>query len=408
MKKITLLMAMLMILLASTAIAEGVVYITPAPAAQPELTLLPSDDEVKVYAIPSTKSNIVGYIIVGGRQEVIVEAVQGDWVKVQFTSIRGMTEGWIPRACFAAAATPTPTPTPAPTLSGSAFIRNPQSGFRLNLRTGPSSSYTSLGKYYTGTPVTLMGESRGGYLRVRIGSVTGWVDARFITDDGWSFTSELPHVTITNPGGGANLRDGASTSAMRIGWYPHGASVTILGVREDEWYHVAVAGQTGYMSSTLLSRTFPWHMGADSDAPAISGSTSASGANMFTTTATHLRASASASARSLGVFYSGCPVSVISYTRTGWAYVRIGELSGYVDTGSLSATAPIRTGQTRTIINPYGTGLNLRTMPTTDSTVLFLCRNYASVCVLGDLADDWCYVVVDGQAGYMMGTRLVP
>lgn len=399
----------LFLLLCIPALGE-VIHITPVPSAPPSLTLLPSAEEVKVYAIPSAKANIVGYIIVGGQQKVTVLAVQGDWVHVSFTSVYGLSEGWVPRSCFEAATTPAPSPTPVPSVpqGGTAFVVNLQSGYRLNLRTSPSAESTSLGKYYTGTPVTLTGESRNGFMRVTIGSVSGWMDARYLTCDPYSFLSELPQVYVNNPGSGANLRYGPGTGSQRVCWYPHGTSVTVFGVRADGWYHVAVSGSTGYMSSSLLSQTFPWQYGTESDHPAVSGGINASGATFYLAYApgTHLRQSAYAGSRSLGVFYSGCPVTVISYTRTGWAYVRICEMEGYVDAGCLSAIQPNRTGQTRTIVNPYGTGLNLRTLPTTASTVLTLCRNYTSVTVLGDLPDDWSYVLVNGQYGYMSSVRL--
>lgn len=413
-KLLTILLILALLCAPPAALAEYITLLTPPPAETPELALCPSDDEVKAYAEPRIGARIVGYIIVGGRQEVKVLSVQGDWVKVTFTSIHGLTTGWIPRSCFMTAATPTPVPTATPTPTpapapDSAFVINPQPGYRLNLRTSPTASAASLGKYYTGTPVTLTGDSRNGYLRVVIGNVVGWMDARYLTTDPFSFHSELPQVRIDNPGGGANLRECASTGTNRIGWYPSGSAVTVLGVREDEWYHVAVGGRIGYMSSTLLSQTFLWQMGTDSDTPAISGNVAAGGARLYIgATGAQLRAGASGSARSLGTLYSGCPVTVISYTRTGWTYVRIGDLTGYVDSGSLSAIRPNRTGVTRTIINPYGTGLNLRDQPTTSSNVLTLCRNHTDVTVLGDLAEDWCYVLVGSQYGYMMGTRLVP
>ena len=382
---------------------------TTAMALTPELTLRPSDDEVKVYAIPSMKAGIVGYIIVGGRQEVNVLALQGDWVQVSFTTVSGLREGWIPRSCFMAAATPSPAPTAPPPVTNAAFVCNPQQGYRLNLRGAPSNTAVSLGKYYTGTPVTLTGQRSNGFAQVKIGSVQGWMDERYLTTDGWSFLNELPQVTVSNRGSGANLRAGTSTASQILGWYPHGASVTILGVRSDEWYHVVISGQTGYMSASLLSRTYPWHTGVDSDAPTVSGNiTAGSQRYIYGAAGAHLRTSASDASRSLGVFYSGCPVTIVSYTRTGWAYVSIGELAGYIDAGSLASTRPNRTGEARTIINHYGSGLNLRTLPTLDSAVLALRPNYSTVTVLGDLAGDWCFVLADGQYGYMMGTRLVP
>ncbi|MBQ8201079.1 MAG: SH3 domain-containing protein [Clostridia bacterium] len=416
MKKLhAMLLTLLMILTCLPAAAESAILLTPVPPsiATPVLKLRPSADEVKAYASPNLKANIVGYIIVGGRQEVEILSIQDNWCYVSFTSIYGTSQGWIPLSCFEAVTTPqpTPTPTPEPAAQGSAFVCNPQAGYRLNLREEPSTNADSLGKYYSGTPVTLTGLNRNGFLQVTIGSVMGWMDSRYITVNPYAFLNEMPEVTVKNPGDGVNLRYGPGTAYRKLGKYSHGTTVTIMGVRADGWYHVAVGGQTGFMSSSLLSEVFPWQYGTDSDNPAVSGGISSAVSIMYvnnhsSTDRLHLRQQASYSAASLGRFYTGTPVTIVSYTRTGWAYVRIGSLEGYMDMSYLTASMPQQYGVTRMVNNTYGTGLNLRTLPTTSSAVLALCPNYTRITVLGDLSDGWCYVQYGDQMGYMMGTRL--
>lgn len=417
MKKWICLIALLLAVLCVTpAMAQYVVYITPTPQVIPELQLKPSTDEVKAYKNPSLSSQLVGYIIVGGRQEVQVLAMQDDWYYVGFTSIYGTSYGWIQASCFepVPTATPEPVPTPIPTPvtdPNTAYVFNSQSGYRLNLRTEPSASSTSLGKYYTGVPVTLNGRSRNGYQHVTIGTLSGWMDQRYLTGTNLFFEDEMPIVTVDNLRSGVNLRSGPSTSYARIGWYPHGTDVVVLGVRADGWYHVMISGQSGFVSSTLLSDSFPWQYGSDSDNPAVTGALSgavntqyvmAQGANAQLP----MYASASHTGRVLGRFYTGTQVTVLSYTRTGWNYVRIGDLEGYMDANYLSITAPEQYGVRCSIENPYGTGLNLRRMPSSTSEIIRLCPNYTQVIVLGDLHDGWCYVQVGEQTGYMMGQRL--
>ena len=410
------LLALVLLLLTAClpACAEYVTRLTPAPTQQtlPEVVLRPSEDEVKVYATPHTKASIVGYIIVGGRQEVEVIGMQGDWYQVAFTSIHGTSRGWIPASCFMPVATPTPAPTPTPAAPQevSAFVRNASSGYRLNLRSAPYASARSLGKYFTGTPVTLTGERMSGHVFVRIGNMSGWMDERFLTTEAYSFYSELPQVMISTTGSGGYLREGPGTSYKASAWYPNGTAVTVLGIRDDEWYHVAVGGKIGYMSVTVLNRTFSWQYGMDSDSPAVSGGLAGADAvawihvSLGNTTA--LKASDSASARTLGYLYDGCPVNILSYTRTGWACVRIADVTGYVDMTRLTTQRPSQTGVTRIIRNAYGTGLNLRTLPDTGSQVIRLCPNYSTVIVMAELQDGWCYVQSGSDTGYMMGQRL--
>ena len=409
MKKL-LLLVLLCLAILPAAKADYVQFITPAPTSIPQLQLLPSADEVRVYARANLSSGIVGYIITGGNQQVAILNAENDWYYVSFSSIYGVSFGWIPASCFGSPAPSAPPAqaTPTPLWSQNAFVNNRQHGSRLNLRTQPSAASASLGKYYTGTPVTLTGSTNNGYTRVRIGNVSGWMESSYLTHDPYSFVSELPQVYVDNPSGGLNLRSGANTNFSLVRWFPHGTAVTVLGIRADGWYHVAVGGEIGYMSSDYLSTTFSWQYGPD----AGSGNQSAGSSSTYRPAyvsgrnGVHLRQSDAASSASLGVFYTGCPVTILNYTRTGFAYVSVGVQHGYMDLTCLSESRPASCGQIRMIRNSYGTGLNLRSAPDAASQVTRFCTNHTYVIVLADLGDDWCFVIADGEYGYMKGTRL--
>ncbi len=414
MKKFYAALLCLVLLVSGTALASGVTLLTPVPAASPDLVLRPSADEVKAYESPSLNAKIAGYIIPGSRtQKVNVLYGQGSWYYVSFTSIYGVSYGWIPASCFMSAATstpvPTPTPSPTPALSGSWYVTTNVSGNRLNLRTQPSQTASSLGKYYAGTPVQPTGRTSNGYYQVRVGTLTGWMDARYLTSNPYALTSELPQVTVNNPGSGLNLRLGPSTGYQKVAWLPHGTAVTVLGIRQDGWYHVMALHYQGFVSSEYLSRTFSWQYG---DSDAASGNVIATlvvaNGGSDNQSCLHLRKEPSTYAESLGLFYGGTVVEVLSYTRTGWAQVRIGQVSGYMDMRYLGqlGTATLY-GDERVISNPYGTGLNLRTLPSTQGEVLLLCPNGATVTVLGELKSGWSYVQVGNAFGYMTTERLV-
>lgn len=410
-KLLPLLMALCLVFSSLPALAGA--YPTTTPIAG--YTLRPAADEVRVYATPSTKANIVGYIIPGGSQEVHVLEVKGDWCFVRFSSIQGIQYGYVPLSCFEVAAKPTPTPAPRPGTAfeagAAAWIINRQEGYRLNLRAEPAYTAKSLGKYYTGTPVTLTGHTQGGFLQVLLaGTALGWVDARYLTADALSFVPETPRVTVHNPGSGAVLRSGPSTDYSRLSWYAHGTDVIVLGVRADGWYHVTVGERTGYMSESVLSGEFPYGYGMDSDNPALDGTAAEDTVYYINTRSTsgmlNLRKTASASAKSLGLFYTGTPLTVLSYTRSGWVYVRIGQTEGYMDADYLTATRPARCGDERIIRNSRANGLNLRAAPSTGGDLLAFLPNYTRVIVLGQLTDGWCYVQYGDTLGYMLGSSL--
>lgn len=387
----------------------------PTPTPLPGYTLRPSNEEVRVYGSMSTKANIVGYIIPGGSQTVHVLSVQGDWCYVAFSSIYGVSYGYIPLSCFDIAAKTTPTPLPEATfeVGTTAWISNFQEGYRLNLRKEPTYSSTSLGKYYTGTPVTLTGEVQNGFVRVLLAdSVLGWIDLRYITLDSSGFVPEMPIVTISNPGG-ALLRTGPGTNYSRITRCSYGSAVVVMGVCSNGWYHVRVDDHIGYMSETVLSGTFPYGYGMDSDNPALEDIISDRESVFYINTRSangllNLRKSASSSAKSLGKFHTGTPVIILNYTRSGWAYVRIGQTEGYMDIDYLSPTKPAQFGVVRVIRNPRANGMNLRSMPSTGGEILAFAPNYSQVTLLGELTDGWCYVKYGDITGYMLGTYLTP
>lgn len=387
---------------------------TPTPL--PGYSLREPADRLRVFATASAKGNIVGYIMPGGQHQVHVLRLQGEWCYISFTTENGVSYGYLPLSCFEAAATPTPTPAPEIQFAvGTAgWIMNSAEGYRVNLREEPSATAKSLGKYYTGTHLTLTGQVRDGFAQVLLaGTTIGWLAARFLTTDSLAFVPELPSVTIQNHGSGANLRSGPATNYSRLGWYQHGTKVTVLGVRADGWYHVMIEDKVGFISESLLSGTFPYGYGTDSDDPLLSDNMADGETVLYLNTRStggqvNLRKEASKSSKSLGVFYTGTPVTIVSYTRTGWAYVRIGHTEGYMDADYLAAAKPTQCGVQRIIRNSKASGLNLRSLPSTGSEILAFLDNYSQVTVLGELSDGWCYVQVGETLGYMMGTYLKP
>ncbi len=412
MRRIFALLTLLCLLFSTLpALGEFQTTLTPLEG----YTLLPSAEEIRVYATRSMKANIVGYIIPGGSQEISVLEVSGDWCHVAFSSIAGISYGFVPLSYFdySPPATPTPVADAPVSYKGgtSGWIVNQQEGYRLNLRESPTATAKSLGKYFTGTPVLFTGNAKDGFVQVLLAGTTfGWLDERFVTADSLAFVPETPMVTVNNPGSGAVLRSGPATSQSRIGWFGHGTAVTVLGVQADGWHHVDVGGQVGYMAASVLSGAFPYDNGLDSDA-LTHNTTQNADLQLYINTRSsggqlHLRKSASVSAKSLGLFYTGTPVTVLSYTRDGWAYVRIGQTEGYMDANYLASLKPTQYGAKFTVRNSRATGLNLRALPSTGGELLDFAPNYATVTVLGELSDGWCYVEYNGKLGYMMGTYL--
>jgi len=393
--------------------ARADAYPTATPIAG--YTLRAAPEEIRVFATPNMKANLVGYIIPGDTQEVHVLEVSGDWCFVSFSSVTGISFGYVPLNCLDVA--PPATPTPAPTITYAAgtpaWVVNSREGYRLNLREEPSYTARSLGKYYTGAPMILTGLSENGFLQALVaGTLTGWVDERYISVDSLAFVPEMPLVTVRSSTG-TILRGGPGTNFERLARIGYGTPVTVLGVRSDGWYHVQVDDQVGYMAETVLSGSLPYGYGMDSDNPASDSHHANTENSFYINTRTsggvlNLRKSASSTAKSLGKFYTGTPLTILSYTRTGWAYVRIGQTEGYMDADYLTPTQPTQFGDKRIIRNKRANGLNLRGEPSTGGELLTFVPNNSQVIVLGELSDGWCYVSYENLIGYMLDNGLEP
>ena len=380
----------------------------PAPTPLPGYTLRASQAELLVYATRSLKGNLVGTISPGSNTDVQVLALYGDWCYISFGTAQGLRYGYLPLSCFDVAPAATPTPAPATTYAAGtlAWVQNLGSGYRLNLRQEPRSLAKSEGKYFTGTPVTLTGITENGFAQVLLaGTALGWMDLNYLTTDAEAFVPELPVVMVK--GSGAALRSGPGAEYPRLGRYSSGTQITVLGVRSDGWYHVQVGDTVGYMSESLLSGTFPFEYGMDSDNPSLTESITDQSSVFYINTRAageqlHLRKSASSSSKSMGLFYTGTPLTIVSYTRTGWAYVRIGQTEGYMASEYFTDEQPHQYGDRRIVQNSRATGLNLRETPSTGGAPLTFVPNGTEVTLLGELSNGWCYVDRNGTLGYML------
>lgn len=123
----------------------------------------------------------------------------------------------------------------------------------------------------------------------------------------------------------------------------------------------------------------------------------------------NLRAQASIQSASLGKYYNGAPVTVLSVWN-GWAHVCVGNIYGYMMTeflllggqeGSVPSAMPWGT-----VHNPNPSDrLNLRAGPLIEALSIAKYGNGTAVQVLGD-AGDWVHVRVSGNTGYMMRSYL--
>ncbi len=130
---------------------------------------------------------------------------------------------------------------PASTVSGTYQV----TASKLNVRSGPSTSYTVIHALWQGNKVTVIGES-GNWYQIRLSDGrTGWVSKDYLIP----FSEKTGTVTATS----LNVRSGPSTSNSIITAISNGTRVTILS-ESNGWYNVRLPdGRTGWASGQYIS-----------------------------------------------------------------------------------------------------------------------------------------------------------
>ena len=113
----------------------------------------------------------------------------------------------------------------------------------------------------------------------------------------------------------------------------------------------------------------------------------------------HLRAQASSSADSLGLFFTGTRVNCLARSG-GWTKVQVGADVGYMDSRYLQTQGTVEPRQPRGWIVAKN-GANMRSGPDTGYEQLKTLGYGTAVTILGETDEHWYYVSADGKDGYV-------
>jgi len=139
---------------------------------------------------------------------------------------------------------------------------------RLNLRAQPSSDGDLLGLYYSGTPVTTLGEETSDYVKVDIAGVTGYMAKEYLITqeeafarygqessffDGRQAQVDLSGMWMTR----LSMHEKADAASGQVTRLENGALVMLKGIIGDEWAYIAAqaANETrfGYVMLDALT-----------------------------------------------------------------------------------------------------------------------------------------------------------
>ena len=296
------------------------------------------------------------------------------------------------------------------------IVNNPNPADRLNLRTRPSDSAPSLGRYYNGVRMGALSEPSNGWIKVYVEgtneSVAGYMQTRYLAyNPSTPVPSAIPLATVNNKNGtGLNLREKPSSASANLGLHPilNGATVLVLGWG-SEWCHVREENLTGYVLTSGL--VFPG-TGSSNNSNSMnnaSTTTSACVRNPNPADRLNLRAEPRTDAVSYGKYYNGTPVTVLSDNSNGWVKVRIGGsvggAEGYMQKTYLAfGDDCAKVKPEFTLYQATSSGWELYNFPRVDQNA-FRMFGVENVEVLG-IMENWWHVRIREHTGYVPSNGL--
>ena len=367
---------------------------------------------VNLRAGPGTGYGIYLTVPLGDTVSVLDTANAG-WYRVQYGSYTGYMSADYLQTQSAAA----PTPAPPDTSASADPIGTARTTAVLNIRTGPSTGYRSLGLLDNGETVTVLENCGNGWYAVRTSSNTfGYCSGDYLRVTLGTSPAPQPEPTpqpsepdtATRWNGRTtafvNLRSGPSTGYRIYLTVPLGDAITILDRSNAGWYRVQYGSYTGYMSSDYIDV-----LGAVEETPTTPSSEPDADTrwNGRTTAFVNLRSGPSTGYRIYLTVPLGDAITILDRSNAGWYRVQYGSYTGYMSSdyievlGAVQDTPPSEE-DTATRWNGRTTAfVNLRSGPSTGYRIYLTVPLGDAITILDRSNSGWYRVQYGSYTGYM-------
>ena len=370
---------------------------------------------VNLRAGPGTGYGIYLTVPLGDTVSVLDTANAG-WYRVQYGSYTGYMSADYLQTQSAAAPTPAP-----PDMSASADpIGTARTTAVLNIRTGPSTGYRSLGLLDNGETVTVLENCGNGWYAVRTSSNTfGYCSGDYLRVTLGTSPAPQPEPTpqpsepdtATRWNGRTtafvNLRSGPSTGYRIYLTVPLGDAITILDRSNSGWYRVQYGSYTGYMSSDYIDV-----LGAVEETPTTPSSEPDADTrwNGRTTAFVNLRSGPSTGYRIYLTVPLGDAITILDRSNSGWYRVQYGSYTGYMSSDYIDVlgaveetpTTPSSEPDADTRWNGRTTAfVNLRSGPSTGYRIYLTVPLGDAITILDRSNSGWYRVQYGSYIGYM-------
>ena len=263
----------------------------------------------------------------------------------------------------------------------------------LNVRSGPSTSYTVVTTVKKNDKVNILQSSNGWYKIETSSGKQGWVSSSYISASNSNTNNSTNNNTQSNIAivntDGLNFRNGAGTSYSIIKVLNKGEKVEVIS-ESNGWSKVKHDSRLGYVASQYIDKA-----------------TTNYTIKEVNTDGLNVRTGPSTSYATIGKLNKGTRVEVISES-AGWSKINYNNKTAYVSSGYLKAvststpdTKPEDTTQQYKEIKVVNTdGLNVRKGPSTSYESIGKIDKGTSVEVISD-SDGWSNINYKNTTAYV-------
>lgn len=265
---------------------------------------------------------------------------------------------------------------------------------RVHLREEPSTSAQSLGLLFSGTEVTYYTQPSDPWVEISLYGKMGYVKSEYLHVGDPSQVAvqtrqaEIAHIAADS---WVNLRADIGQRAEVLMQLKLGDRVMVLGelAGAGGWSVVRLNGMPGFIATEYLAYMDVAYIdGQDADR-------------------VHLRASASQTATSEGLYFTGTQVICLSALNETWVQVQIGSETGYIMSAYLAENAVTPKWPTATVANiEHQDAISIYAVPKARAEIAGEAGYGAELIVLGETQEGWYYVRHGNESGYVAAEYL--
>ncbi|MBJ8051912.1 SH3 domain-containing protein [Bacillus cereus] len=297
-------------------------------------------DVLRVRTAPNTSSSVSGRVYEGQTLNVIGQ--ENGWVKINHNGQVGYVSGqFVSGASSNGGSTNDNNQTTVQPASGN-YTVNVSS---LRVRTGPSTSHTTIGSVKKGQVVQVVGEVQD-WFKINYAGQTAYLSKDYVTKGGSNENvtqgnNQEQNNNVTVQTGGTyvvnatslRVRTGPATYHSVIGGVLNGTKLNVVG-SEGSWFKVNYQGKTGYVSSEFVKFV---KGGTTTPEQPEQPNQGAIGEYYINASALNVRSGEGTNYRIIGALPHGQKVQVIS-ENSGWSKINYNGQTGYIGTRFLSKT----------------------------------------------------------------------